>query len=114
MLSGSPSCVEVRDLNPSEGELRERPDPGCPNSELHQPDNVVDAVKSDSSEDVGDDHRLMITYGKEESYKTNDMDNEKQSIEFLESKFSGRFSFQRPLLIVSYLKPVGKKVRHTI
>jgi hypothetical protein len=100
MLSGSPSCVEVRDLNPSEGELRERPDPGCPNSELHQPDNVVDAVKSDSSEDVGDDHRLMITYlnagvrerrailkestyGEEESYKTNDMDNEKQSIEFL-------------------------------
>ena len=60
-MSRTPSRIKFRNFNPSCGKLRESPDPSCANPKLHETDNVVDAIKNHSGEDVRDDDGLVIT-----------------------------------------------------
>jgi len=73
MLSRSPTRIDFRNLNPSCGKLRERPDASCANSELHETHDVVKSVESNSGEDVRDDDRLVQAYSGEENGEANDM-----------------------------------------
>jgi hypothetical protein len=103
VLPCAPPRIEMRDLNPSGGKLGERPDSGSANSHFHETNEVVEAVKTDGSEDVRNNDGLMVadlvctnvhvrksiqhtnlaTYGGEEDHETSDVRIKEQSVRSL-------------------------------
>jgi hypothetical protein len=61
VLPCAPPRIEFWYFYPSRRKLRQRSDSDCTNSHLHKTDEVVDAVKSNCCENVGDGDRFVKT-----------------------------------------------------